>query len=444
MPAFLRSLPLTGDPATVVFAVVAVVSLVVLVISLPGHRRGRTFLACIGVTAVLTAIVLWLVVTVLDVPLAEIPLEAVVAGALLVVTLLTGGAALLSGFGSLHSLIRRSWLIIPVALCATVSLLLVNSAFKLYPDVGSLDPPVAYTALRADNLPAAGGEAGSVTVGDWKPPVPERQLPRYGSLVSLDVPAPSSGFRTRSAEVYLPPAWFATPRPRLPVLVLMSGIPGSPSQWYEEGHAADLAQSYQASHHGLAPIIASIDATGSTWDNPVCTDSPKGRARTFVADDVPAWLISRLDADPDQSHWTLGGLSYGGTCALQTVLNAPDSYGAFLDFSGERTPVDAQGDHGSTVKDFFGGSEDAFRAVNPEDLLTAHASDRHYAHLRGWFVAGSRDHKAIDDLRVLGDLAQRAGIDTTVKKVRGSHDFEAWRSALRETFPAVVDQGGLG
>lgn len=450
MPDILRSVPLTGLPTTVVAGLVALLALTVLTLAQPRHRRVRVLVVSAGVTLVLTVVVLVLVVTVLDVPRSEIPPESVVAGVLLVLTLLLGGAALFdtSGAtgttGSLRALVRRLWTVGPVAVSVVVSLLLVNAAFKLYPDVGSLDPPVAYTTLHADDLPAAAGADATVAVADWRPPTPERRLPQYGSLVSLPVPATASGFHARNAEVYLPPAWFTSPRPRLPVIVLMAGIPGSPSQWFTDGHAGDVAQKYQAAHHGLSPVVAVVDGTGSTWGNPVCTDSPTGgNARTYLTQDVPDWLVSRLDVDPDRADWTIGGLSYGGTCALQVVTDDPASYGAVLDLSGERTPVNAQNDHAGTVKDYFGGSEDAFRAANPEDLLTAHAGDGTYADTTAWFVAGKSDRTAVTDLGALADLAGKAGMDVTVKKVSGGHDFQTWRAGLRDAFPALAARAGL-
>src|SRR5205809_386833 len=54
------------------------------------------------------------------------------------------------------------------------------------------------------------------------------ELPGHGVVLSLNVPASHSGFHARAPFVYLPPAWFATPRPALPVVVLIAGSPGTP------------------------------------------------------------------------------------------------------------------------------------------------------------------------------------------------------------------------
>lgn len=134
-------------------------------------------------------------------------------------------------------------------------------------------------------------------------------MQRYGGLATITVPAPRSGFHSRPAKVYLPPAWFSTPRPELPVVVLLGGIPGSPSMWFSRGGVSDVADDFQVQHHGVFPIIISMDASGGQWTNPVCTDSPQARVRTFLTEDLPAWLKTRFNAEPDQHRWIIGGLS---------------------------------------------------------------------------------------------------------------------------------------
>ena len=56
--------------------------------------------------------------------------------------------------------------------------------------------------------------------------------------------------------------------------------------------------------------------------------------------------------DPDSEGWAVGGVSYGGTCALQLATNHPDVYPTFLDISGSAEPT--LGDRGCTVAAAFG------------------------------------------------------------------------------------------
>jgi S-formylglutathione hydrolase FrmB len=435
MPDFIRSLPLTGTTVVTVLAAVGVGCLLVLVAAQRPRRDRRTVgrllwtaLVAVAVPAAVTAVA----VAALDLTLFEIPVTAVVAGVLLTAALILTGTAVVT---------RRSrawWTVFPSVGAVLTTVLLVNAGYGMFPDIGSLHPEPSYRPVAADELPPAVPDA--VPVDHWHAPT---TLPEYGTLTTLPVPAPSSGFHARDAHVYLPPAWSASPRPQLPVLVLMGGIPGSPEQWISRGHATELAHDYQREHGGLSPIIAVVDATGSTWGDPVCTDSPTAKVRTFLSRDVPDWLLSRFNADPDQSRWTIGGYSYGGLCALQVVANAPDTYGGFLDFSGDRRPTDEHRKHDSTVRDFFDGSEQAYRDANPEHLLHTRSADGRYSRLHGWFIAGHRDRPAVDALHALSSAAERAGVDVSTATPRGGHDFGLWRDALRTTFPDVVRWGGL-
>jgi S-formylglutathione hydrolase FrmB len=42
-----------------------------------------------------------------------------------------------------------------------------------------------------------------------------------------------------------------------------------------------------------------------------------------------------LSADPDPQRWAFGGLSFGGTCAIQMAALHPGIYPSVIDLSGE-------------------------------------------------------------------------------------------------------------
>lgn len=167
-----------------------------------------------------------------------------------------------------------------------------------------------------------------------------------GALVSVDIPASKSGFPARTSLAYIPPAYWSGAH--LPVVVMMAGNPGSPGQWFGPLNAQAALQNFQAAHHGVAPIVFSIDATGSTNGNPLCIDGPEYKVHTWLADDVPTGIKRMFTVDSDQNHWTIGGLSYGGTCALQVVTNSPSSYGTFISYAGQGEPI--YKDHTTTLK----------------------------------------------------------------------------------------------
>src|SRR5262249_11350642 len=63
------------------------------------------------------------------------------------------------------------------------------------------------------------------------------KLPDHGA--TLEVPIPGKNLRStpRPAYVWVPPAWFGRTQPKLPVIVLMHGTPGQPSDWTRAGYA---------------------------------------------------------------------------------------------------------------------------------------------------------------------------------------------------------------
>lgn len=310
---------------------------------------------------------------------------------------------------------------------------LINVQYQQFATVESLDPePVsshmdlpAFQALRS---------------------APRQNGRTVGALVTLPLPgypatAGGSAFPAREAVAYVPPAYWEHPEIALPVLVLLAGNPGEPMDWFRDGQGEDTADRYQAQHGGVAPIIISVDGTGSWAGNPICVDGPELKVRTYLEKDVPRRVKETFRVNEDTRTWTIGGLSYGGTCSLQVVANSPQVYGSFLDFSGQAEPT--VGEHRATVEQFFGGSEEKFQAVNPEALLTKAAGTDTYAGIGGRFIAGSADGESVAALRHLHELAGAAGISSTMETVPGAHSFQVWRRALADTLPWVAERGGL-
>ena len=130
-----------------------------------------------------------------------------------------------------------SSLVAVVASC----LLAINTFFASYPTLASvLGCGVATTPLNRLQGAAARSPApvrGRGTLEEtWRPP---SDMPVRGEAVTADIPAGDQsgtrGFAPRGAFIYLPPAYLGSQRPALPVLVLLTGQPGSPSDWFELG-----------------------------------------------------------------------------------------------------------------------------------------------------------------------------------------------------------------
>ena len=145
---------------------------------------------------------------------------------------------------------------------------------------------------------------------------------------------------------------------------------------------------------GLATIVVVADPLGSQLAQTICVDSVAGNAFTYLSVDVPTWIRSTLQVDPDPPP--LGRRRQVGRRNVRTATRGqrPDRVPTFLDISGRDEPT--VGTRQQTVDQFFGGDPAAFSATNPIDVL----GRIRFPNTVGTVVAGSTD-------RVYGPQAQR-------------------------------------
>jgi S-formylglutathione hydrolase FrmB len=254
-------------------------------------------------------------------------------------------------------------------------------------------------------------------------------MPRSGRISQVQLPGIRSHFPARPAWLYLPPAYFASPRALLPVLVLVAGQPGGPEDWLLAGRLASVMDSFAAAHNGLAPVVVIPDVTGSSLGNTLCMDSRLGAAETYLADDVPAWVNANVEIDA--SHLAIAGFSFGGTCAVQLALRRPQVYPTFLDISGQAEPT--LGDHVQTVQKAFGGDEAAFARVDPlQELRTGR-----FPGSAGVLAVGRNDQDYRPQAEQVASAAQTAGIAVTLDEVPGGHSWTIASAALADALPWI-------
>jgi enterochelin esterase-like enzyme len=313
----------------------------------------------------------------------------------------------------------------------------VNRYYGQFPTVGAaLDVPLANQADLADLAPADGVVAapGGVPLQRmWTAP---SGMPEHGRIAEVPVPGVRSGFVARPALVYLPPAYLATTRPELPVLVLLGGQPGSPRDWFDGGRLAQRMDVYAAAHAGLAPVVVVTDQLGSAMANPLCLDSPLGNVATYTDVDVPAWIRGRLHVDPAPRSWAVGGFSSGGTCALQASVRSPAVYPTFVDISGQDEP--SLGSRAHTVQRVFAGDDAAFRAANPLDQVV-----RAHPDIAGMLIAGDRDTKYRPQAEHVRRALLGAGVPVEFALLPGGHTWNVWGPGLDAALPWLGTRIGL-
>jgi len=262
-------------------------------------------------------------------------------------------------------------------------------------------------------------------------------LPSHGVVLSIVIPSAVSRFAASTGEIYLPPIWFEDPHPRLPVIELLHGSPGSPADW-TRGGAADLtADAYAASHHGYAPILVMPSVNGRHWSRDTeCVNGPQGNAETYLTVDVRNAVVHMFGARADGAAWAVAGLSEGGSCALQMGLRHPELFSVVGDFSGDDHPWIS----GGLRKLFWGQTMSqlarAERAYDPRVLLAHwHSTDAPLI----FFTSGSSDHVLAKMQRLVLE-ARRDHIAATLTVLSGGHTFWFWSRSFAITMPWITQR----
>jgi S-formylglutathione hydrolase FrmB len=423
-----------GTMPAVITAVGAIAGLMLLV------RRGRRWWLqsvplVAGSTVLLCALLVWIVDGLWQPFPDSLPLRVVywIGAALFAIGLASVGMPTSRWW-------RRGVAVVAALLVLTTATIKINAFYGYYPSLRAAFglPPANEVTFASMNTPAPKAfqpPVGQALIDSWQPPP---GLPNHGAVSQVTIPSPESGFKTtRSAYVYAPPAYQASTRPLLPVLVLLHGQPGAPSDWVNGGQVSAMMDRYAAAHHGLAPIIVMPDTTGGPIDNPLCVDGKRGKNETYLAKDVPAWIRHNLQVDPDPKHLAIGGSSYGGTCALQLALRHPDIYPTFVDSSGQDQPT--LGSRSRTINEIFGGDEAAFRRVNPMDLLAGNK----YPGSAGVISVGAADREYMPQQRRVLEACQRNGLNVTWREVTGGHNWQGWAAGLEASLDWLAGRLGL-
>lgn len=314
-----------------------------------------------------------------------------------------------------------------------------NTAYDQYPTLAELlNPPPPTSGNPPHRNPADVAGLPPTTAANWQPPA---DLPARGRVYTTDLPESGSGYSSGPGLVWLPPAYLAsTPAVDLPVLVLLHGQPGSPSDWTVSGQLAEVMDGFAARNRGLAPVVVMPDLSGTGGtDWPLCLDSKVGRSATYLATDLPAWVRDNLVSGlAGGRQWAVAGYSYGGTCALQLAVNFPDSYPTFVDISGENAPTDPAGRQ-ALIDTYFGGDQAAFEQQNPLDRLKRDT----FTDSAGIVVVGEDDGIYAPQGRQVYQAAQAAGMDVHLQELPGGHSWQVWRAGLSENLQWLSVRLGL-
>jgi S-formylglutathione hydrolase FrmB len=256
---------------------------------------------------------------------------------------------------------------------------------------------------------------------------------RTGDVAGFIIPGRISHFHARLGFVWVPPWYFAHANAHLPVLMLLSGTPGTTADWLRTGGALSVAAAYAQQHNGYAPIMVFPDANGSDFGDTECVNGPRGRAETYLTVDVPNFMHVHFNAPLDPQRWAVAGMSEGGTCALELAARNPDRFDTFADFSGDGSPT--IGTLQRTIRTLYGGSYRAMLAHNPAHWFRLDTSEG----LAGDLAVGSHDHYYVGVDERLAVVARSDKLPMRLDIIHGGgHNFPTWFRSLADAFPWIV------
>jgi S-formylglutathione hydrolase FrmB len=327
--------------------------------------------------------------------------------------------------------IIRAIRILSAPLTVVAAFLLINAHYGYWPTAGVLlNRPVAgqvsasvierqITARQATST-AAPGSTSQTSV---------HSAGLYGPIIIPSVPI---SFPAAPAWVWLPPAYFYTPAAQFPVLLMLTGLPGTSHDWVTAGQVVPLANAWASHHRGMAPVMIFVNENGRNNRDTECVNGPQGAAESYLTQDIPAWADATLGIGADPASWGVVGFSEGGTCALGLATKAVDVFGSFVDIAGDTAPN--HGGSATTLRYLYAGSLTKARSYQPQLLL----SGRHFGHLNGWFAAGTGDRSGLTAVAHLAPLAARAGIAVNIYEKAGGHTWLFARQSFAHVYPALV------
>ncbi len=325
---------------------------------------------------------------------------------------------------------RRNVTVLATSLCLLSVGVTVNTWIGYFPTVGT-----AWNQLAARPLPAQ---------ADWATVAAMRRRstpPAAGAFLPVRTGSAASGFAHRDEYVWLPPAWFATPTPWLPAVMMIGGQFNTPADWLRAGDAVTALDGFAALHHGFAPVAVFVDSNGSFANDTECVNGRRGNAADHLTKDVIPYVSRHFAVGTGPRNWAVTGFSAGGTCAVGLAVMHPDLFGAFVDIAGDLGPN--AGTKDQTVDRLYGGDTGAWSEFDPATAITRHAV---YSDLSGRFVVPTATQPTdgyLTAARTLCDLGRSRGIDCDVLIRPGRHVWPFAAAAFAESLSWLAAALGL-
>lgn len=243
-------------------------------------------------------------------------------------------------------------------------------------------------------------------------------VPAHGQVLDKTYHSAAMG-EDRHYLIYLPPTYElkAAARRHYPVLYLLHGDPGGPSDWVQFG-ATGVFDTGIAAAAIPETIVVFPDGNGHVTASTQWANRYDGRDRI---EDAVLELVDEVDLEyrtiPDTAHRLIGGLSSGGFGAANIAAHHPTLFGIAMSFSGYFV---ARGL-------VFGGVSSYVRSNSPYYIVQDVPAARTVRYI---LVVGDRDPVYQQTNRNFATVLNQVGAPYDLNVLAGGHSADIWQSGL--------------
>ncbi|MBO2450039.1 hypothetical protein J4573_23250 [Actinomadura barringtoniae] len=339
--------------------------------------------------------------------------------------------------GLLVALVRTRYLALRIAaglvsltMAMVLGVLLVNDYYSYYNSWGAMwDDVTGGGPANVRSVASVGEESRGQLDTLLRRAGVSREVRKNGMLLTMPFAGVESGI-TRNGLVYLPPQYFKPGhgRQRLPVVELLHGDPGTPANWVSNLHAPTIFRALLTRRQAAPAVLVIPDTNGGRTNSLQCLNEPGGpQDETYLVDDVPRFVASRLRVEPPGRRWGLLGFSEGGYCAANLPLRTPTAYGAVGIMSGYFEPDPNR--NGAGQYDPFHGNGQLRAANTPLAELQGHTPTASPPPF--WLAVGGADREDTTQANAfIKALAPYQPHPPLMVVGGGRHNYDVWRAGF--------------
>jgi len=235
----------------------------------------------------------------------------------------------------------------------------------------------------------------------------------------------------RTYGICLPPGYSRNLHQHYPVVFLLHGGHGNPTDWFKKAAALSTIEELYATGKFPPSIIITPDGNdlrgSSPFFDPQYIDGPNGQVSTAIGDELVKLVQNRYRTLPSPAFWAMGGLSSGGWGALNIGLHHLNHFSVLFSHSGYFT--------------------DQSGAENSPSLYIKKIPQPARSHLRIYLDAGEQDGKYLDETQRFATVLEQLQVEHVMYSFPGGHGlmganslWNYWHKHLADSLTYVGKQ----